>query len=207
MEKLEAIYRAAYEELPKLDPVLGPVIAQNGPLEAILQEDYFLALVQKVIYQQLSGKAAATIFRRVEELAGGRITPVKLASFSQEEFRTAGVSRQKFSYISDLSAHFIRDAAFFEHLDQHEDDEVVEKLVQIRGIGVWTAQMFLMFTLGRPDVFAPDDLGLQNAVIKLYGLAERPKRKELMVFAERWKPYRTAASRYLWLSLDGPAVV
>lgn len=207
MEELEGIHQEAFEALPKMDPVLGAVVEEIGVLEPVLQEDYFRALVQKIIYQQLSGKAAASILKRVEDMADGRYDPEVLASFSQAEYRAAGVSRQKYSYISDLCRNFIEDAAFFEHLEDHSDEEVTEKLTRVRGIGVWTAQMFLMFTLGRTDVFAPDDLGLANAIVKLYDFAEKPKRKELAAFAERWRPYRSMASRYLWRSLDGPAEV
>lgn len=207
MEKLQQIHEEAFEQLQVMDPVLGAEIKRIGFLEPILQEDYFQALVQKIIFQQLSGKAAGTILRRVEDMTEASYDPVVLASFSQAEYRACGVSRQKYSYISDLCKHFIEDAPFYQHLEDHSDDEVLEKLTRIRGIGVWTAQMFLMFTLGRTDIFAPEDLGLQNAIIKLYDFSERPKRKELAKFAERWKPYRSIASRYLWRSLDGPAEV
>jgi len=112
------------------------------------------------------------------------------------------LSGQKYKYIHDLAEHFVRDSMVFDHLDTLSDDDVIAELTKVKGIGVWTAQMFLMFTLVRPDVFAPDDRGLQLAIQKLYALPDVPPRSELETIAEAWAPYRTVASWHLWHSLD-----
>lgn len=197
-------FQTAATELSQVDQRLGKVIEQVGILTPSTQavESYFQALVQKITYQQLSTKAAGTILRRVEELIGGRYEPRHMLQFEAEAYRAAGLSRQKFGYISDLCRHFVEEPEFYTQLDQYEDAEVVKKLTQVKGIGVWTAQMFLMSPLGRKDVFAPDDVGLQNAVVRLYGFEKKPGKKELVKFAEQWAPHRTAASRYLWASLE-----
>ena len=194
-------YQEGSEFLANQDPVMKKVFDIVGPLEPIFQEDIFKSLVLKILSQQLSTKAAATIAGRMEAMIEAVYDPERMIGFSQEQYRAVGVSRQKFGYISDLCRAFIENRSFFEDLPSHENEEILEKLTQVKGIGVWTAQMFLMFTVGRIDVFAPDDVGLRNAIEKWYGVEERMKRKELDAFAERWKPYRTIASRYLWRSL------
>lgn len=196
-------YQEGSYQLAKLDPAFSPIIDVVGPLEPMFQEDYFKSLVLKILSQQLSTKAASTIAGRMELMIDGIYLPEKLASYNQEQFRAVGVSRQKYGYISDLCRAFIEDRDFFEELSEQEDNEILNKLTSVKGIGVWTAQMFLMFTVGRIDIFAPDDVGLRNAIEKLYGIEERMNRKALNTFAERWQPYRTIASRYLWKSLDG----
>ena len=194
-------YQKGSEFLAENDPVMNKVFDVVGPLEPIFQEDIFKSLVLKILSQQLSTKAAATIAGRMEAMIDGVYDPERMIGFNQDQYRAVGVSRQKFGYISDLCRAFIENRKFFEDLPSHGNDEILEKLTQVKGIGVWTAQMFLMFTVGRIDVFAPDDVGLRNAIEKWYGVEERMKRKELDAFAERWKPYRTIASRYLWRSL------
>src|SRR5262249_51818122 len=121
---------------------------------------------------------------------------------SPEQLRALGLSRSKGSYIHDLAEHFVRDAAVFDHLDRLPDADVIAELTRVKGIGIWTAQMFLMFTLGRLDVFAPDDVGLQRAIVQLYDLPAVPPRAELEALADRWRPYRTVACWHLWQSLD-----
>lgn len=188
--------------LKKNDPTLGRVVDVLGPIQLTHQTDYFKALVQKIVFQQLSTKAASTILGRMEELIEKRYDPESMVKYDQEAYRAAGISRQKYTYIADLCQHFLDEPSFYHNLDQQVDEDVISKLTAVRGIGVWTAQMFLMSTLGRPDVFAPDDVGLQNAIYNLYGINEKMNRKALIAFAERWKPYRSYASRYLWRSLD-----
>lgn len=203
-----AYFLKAAEELAAADPILGKVIDPGQPLSYRIQpvENYFKTLIQKIVYQQLSTKAAGTILRRMEDMLEGRYEPTHLLSFEQEDFRQVGISRQKYGYITDLSRHFADEPEFYTHLDQYSDEEVLKKLTEVKGIGNWTAQMFLMFTLGRPDIFAPDDVGIQNAVVKLYGLEKKPGKKVLVKMSEPWRPHRTLACRYLWHFLDNPPV-
>lgn len=194
--------QSAAEWLINNDERLAPVVQILGPLPVVKQDDHFRALVQKIVYQQLSTKAASTILGRMEAMIEHRYEPQHMVRFTQEDYRATGISRQKYGYISDLCQHFINEPEFYERLPELEDELVIDKLTQVKGIGRWTAQMFLMFTLGREDVFAPDDVGLQNAIYRLWGIEEKWNRKQFLAFAERWKPYRSYASRYLWRSLD-----
>lgn len=184
----------------QLDPLLGALIRQNGTTAREPRSDYFTSLVRAIVGQQLSVKAASTIFERLKQATG--LDPKKVNMLSEDAARALGLSRPKARYIHDLAEHFVKDSAVFNHLESLSDDDVIRELTAIKGIGVWTAQMFLMFTLTRPDVFAPDDVGLQAAMKRLYDWNELPPRSELEAFAERWKPYRTTASWHLWYSLD-----
>ena len=187
------------------DPLLAPIIEAAGPLDLRSGDKYFFTLVRKIVSQQLSVKAAHTIFTRLSQHVEHRFLPEVLAEISQEDYRSLGVSRQKYSYIMDLCRHYKEEPEAFSHLDTLPDEEVTRLLTSVKGIGVWTAQMFLMFNLGRLNVFAPDDVGLRNAMVAIYGLDD-PKKKELAAFAERWSPYKTIACWYLWHSLhNAPA--
>ena len=190
----------AQHYLAKHDPKLGELIAQNGPIARQPRRDYFASLTRAIVGQQISVKAAASIFARFEELT--QLKPENVVALSEEDIKTIGLSRSKARYIQDLAQHFVEDSAVYNHLESLSDDQVVQELTAVKGIGVWTAQMFLMFTLVRPDVFAPDDVGLQKAIVKLYGLDAVPPRSELELMAEKWKPYRTVACWHLWHSLD-----
>lgn len=191
---------AAERFLVKSDPILGKIIKENGHLDISTQGNYFVSLCESIISQQISVKAAATIYSRFQNKT--MLRPEKVLKLSDEEAKLIGLSGQKRQYVRDLARHFVEDSAIFDHLDSLNDDEVVKELTRIKGIGVWTAQMFLMCTLGRPDVFAADDLGILNAITKIYDLHERPKRIEALQFAERWVPYRTSACYHLWHHLD-----
>lgn len=190
--------------LAKADPVLGRLIDANGPLECKQREGYFASLARSIIGQQISVKAAAKIMERFQEVTN--MDPRRTVSLTEDEAKVIGLSGQKYNYIRDLAEHFVRDSMIFNHLETLSDDEVIAELTKVKGIGVWTAQMFLMFTLARPDVFAPDDRGLQLAVKKLYGMAEIPSRAELEDIAAVWTPYRTLASWHLWHSLDNEPI-
>ncbi len=180
------------------DPLLGTLIDTHGHLDERERSDHFTSLARTIIGQQISVKAATTIFGRFE--ARTHCDPVAVASLSESDSKHIGLSGQKWSYLHNLATHFIEDSAIFDHLETLSDDDVIAELTRVKGIGVWSAQMFLMFTLGRPDVFAADDRGLQLAVEKLY---ERTfTRRELEQFATRWAPYRTTACLHLWRSLD-----
>jgi len=200
MSDLEKQITKATESLIALDPVLGKVISNHGPIARMPRDNYFAALVGSIVGQQISVKAAASILGRLKDMT--RLDPVRIAALDDVTIKAIGLSRQKVSYLKDLAAHFVADASVFNHLENLPDDEVIAELIKVKGIGVWTAQMFLMFTLVRLDVFAPDDAGLQQAIKRLYGFEILPKRAELIVFSERWQPYRTVASWYLWASLD-----
>jgi DNA-3-methyladenine glycosylase II len=190
----------AEQELTKLDPDMGILIKRNGPINHTEREDYFTALSSGIISQQISVKAAAKIFERFKDIT--KLDPAQVATMTDDDIKTIGLSGQKSRYLRDLAEHFVQDSAIFNHLDTLPDDEVILELTKVKGIGVWTAQMFLMFTLVRPDVFAPDDRGLQLAIQKMYGLSDVPGRSELEEIAAKWSPYRTTASWHLWHSLD-----
>lgn len=191
---------AAERFLVKSDPILGKIIKENGHLDISTQGNYFVSLCESIISQQISVKAAATIYSRFQNKT--MLRPEKVLKLSDEEAKLIGLSGQKRQYVRDLARHFVEDSAIFDHLDSLNDDEVVKELTRIKGIGVWTAQMFLMCTLGRPDVFAADDLGVLNAIAKVYNMPKRPTRGEALAIAERWKPYRTTACYHLWHHLD-----
>ena len=196
--------RTALKHLRATDPVLRAVIDRVGPFRLTTDPDRFRALVRSIIAQQISGSAARSIRGRVERLAGpGRLTAAKLMELAPGELRAAGVSPQKLRYLLDL-AQKVRDGQVRLHRVAHLGDaEVIEELVQVKGIGVWTAQMFLMFSLGRLDVFPHDDLGIRSALKNLYALRELPDRETSHKIAAPWRPYATVASWYCWRSLEG----
>jgi len=189
----------AESKLAKLDPDLAKLIKLQKPITHRVREDYFYSLCSSIIGQQVSVAAAAAIFGRFEEATNS--DPVKILSLKDEEMRAIGLSRQKTSYLRDLAQHFAEDPDVYKHLDKLGDEEVIKELVEIKGIGPWTAQMFLMFTLVRLDVFAPDDVGIQRAMKQLYNWDELPSRDELIKIADKWRPYRTVACWHLWKSL------
>lgn len=191
-------YTTAEKSLTTLDPQLGALIVAHGTIPLRPERDYFEALSSAIIGQQISVKAAAKIYERFRSET--QLDPLATSLLTEDQVKTIGLSGQKSRYIRDLAAHFVQDSAVFNHLDSLADDEVISELTRVKGIGVWTAQMFLIFTLHRPDVFAPDDRGLQLAVEKLYDRTF--SRSELEQFAERWAPYRSTACLHLWHSLD-----
>lgn len=184
--------------LAQVDPLLGEVISRHGHIESKSTHGYFEALSSSIVGQQISVKAAAKIFNRFQDITD--LQPEKVAHMSDEDIKAIGLSGRKSQYLRDLAEHFLRDSAVFNHLHSLPDDEVVSELTKVKGIGVWTAQMFLIFTLHRPDVFAPDDRGLQLAVEKLYDRSFT--RSELSHLAEKWSPYCSTACLHLWRSLE-----
>jgi DNA-3-methyladenine glycosylase II len=198
-------YSAARRHLMKADPKLGVVIKRVGACElhAVAPRDPFEALCMSIASQQLSIKAADTIFRRFCDLfpPGRRPSPDRVMTLSDDEIRAVGFSRPKVSFIKDLAAHVIDGRLDLKGLKKHPDDEVMRQLVAVKGIGVWTAEIFLMFRLGRPDILPADDLGLMNAVHRVYGLRKRPDAKQLRRLGEAWRPHRSVAAWYLWQSL------
>ena len=198
-------HRTALSYLRRVDPVLAQIIRQVGtpPPPPRRAGTHYDALVRSIIYQQLSGKAAGTIHRRFRELYPKKQPKAQLVlATSDEALRGAGLSRQKIGYLRDLSARVVDGSLPLAHLGRLSDDEIIEHLVQVKGIGRWTVHMFLMFRLGRPDVLPELDLGIQNAMQRAYGLKARPKPKEVLRLGERWRPHASTASWYLWRSLE-----
>lgn len=189
----------AEKELQILDPRIGELIKLQAPLVYKPRTNYFFSLCRSIVGQQVSVAAAATIFARLETATD--MDPKKVVKLSETQIKAIGLSRQKAGYIKDLAQHFVDNPEVYNHLGQLSDEEVIDDLTAVKGIGVWTAQMFLMFTLVRLDVFAPDDIGLQRAMKNLYGWKSVPKKDKLEKTAELWRPYRTVACWHLWQSL------
>jgi DNA-3-methyladenine glycosylase II len=191
--------------LLRSDAVLAALIKRHGPcgLAAAQRADHFSALVRAITNQQLSTKAAATIYGRLAALMpGGTPTPDGVGSVTNAQLREVGYSRQKIGYLRDLSAHVLDGTLDLDTIHNLSDDEVIAALTQVKGIGRWSAEMFLMFRLHRPDVLPVDDLGIVNAVKKVYGLRKRPTADRIRKIGEAWRPYRSVASWYLWRTLD-----
>lgn len=198
-------YRTAIAHLKRVDRVLAAVIERVGPcqMEQRRTGTHYDALVRSIVFQQLSGKAAGTIHRRFAELyPGNRIRAELVLATTDALLRGAGLSRQKIGYLRDLSRRVAERSLPLAHLGRLPDDAIIEHLVQVKGIGRWTVQMFLMFRLGRPDVLPELDLGVQNAIQRAWGLATRPTPKEVVRIGEPWRPYSSVASWYLWRSLE-----
>ena len=192
----------------KKDPVMAAIIARVGPFAMQYREPTFETLVRSIVYQQLSGKVAAVIFRRLHEAAGeAQLTPEGVMRMRPERMRRLGLSAQKTLYIRELAKHTRRGKVILEALPGMEDVAVIEHLTQVKGIGVWTAQMFLMFALRRPDVLPVADLGIRSAMKKAYGLKDLPKPAEMEQIAAAWKPHMTIACWYLWRSLENLAAL
>jgi DNA-3-methyladenine glycosylase II len=198
-------YTRARRILIRRDPVLGKAIKQIGPclLAERQRKDHLTALVGAIVSQQLSTKAAATIFGRLAALFPDNVIPghEAIAALDDQRLRSVGLSGQKVSYLRDLCARLNDGRLVLDDLDTLEDEEVIARLVAVKGFGRWTAEMFLMFRLHRPDVLPVGDLGIVNAVQRLYGLRKRPDPKRLMKLGEPWRPYRSVACWYLWQSL------
>jgi DNA-3-methyladenine glycosylase II len=200
-------------DLRAADPVLRGAIDRVG-LQAIgdaragRPDDHYGALVRSIVGQQLSTKAARAIYTRLTERFGGRApTPEQVLADDADELRAAaGLSRAKVGFLRSLAEHVLDGSLELERLDELSDEDVIKELIAVKGLGVWTAHMFLMFHLQRPDVLAVGDLGIRRAVMVLYGLPELPAPAELEEIAEPWRPHRTLACRFLWRSLDATPV-
>ncbi len=189
----------------KKDPVLAKIIAAVGPYTVEYGEPRFENLARSIVYQQLSGKVASVIFGRLKEaVGGGALTPDGIMKLRPDRMRKLGLSAAKTLYIRELAKHTRRGTVVFEQLPEMADDDVVTHLTQVKGIGVWTAHMFLMFALRRPDVLPVGDLGIRMAMKKAWELEELPKPAEMERIAAGWRPYASVACWYLWRSLDGP---
>jgi DNA-3-methyladenine glycosylase II len=198
--------RKSISWLKKTDPVLNGLIEQVGPCRIRYLEPDFEALVKSIVYQQLSGKAASTIFGRLSATAGdGRLTPESALRLTPDKMRALGLSRQKIAYIRDIAGQTLSGAVDFDALRAMPDDEVTRVLTGLKGVGAWTVHMFLIFSLRREDVLPSGDLGIRVAVRKAYGLEALPTPSEVEEMGEKWRPYRTIASWYLWRSLEPDA--
>jgi DNA-3-methyladenine glycosylase II len=194
--------RKAINYLKKSDPVLSAIIERVGPFRMNYEEPAFPSLAEAIVYQQLHGKAAATIFGRLAALTGNPLTPEGILKLSEEQMRAVGLSKQKLSYLRDLAAKTHSGELDFTRLPELPDAEVIKQLTQVKGIGVWTAHMFLMFALRRPNVLPTGDLGVQMAIRKHYRKRKLPKPAQMEKIAKRWEPYRSVACWYLWKSMD-----
>lgn len=194
--------RKAVNHLKQSDAVLASVIARVGPCQVAYREPTFEALARSIVFQQLSTKAARTIYGRLEEAAGGKLTPEAIRNLSIGEMRRCGLSKQKIGYIRDLAEHALSGRVDFEKLPSMSDDEVIIALTDIKGVGVWTAHMFLIFALRRPNVLPTGDLGVRTAIQRLYGKRKLPTPAQMEKLAESWHPYCSYAAWYLWRSLE-----
>lgn len=189
----------------KNDPKLFAVIQEIGiikPYEIRNSGDYFSDLCESIVGQQLSGKAASTIWGRFLQLMPKKkVTPQNVLKVDTEDMRKAGMSYGKVKYVKDLAQKVKDKEIHLDKLNEMSDQEVIDELVKVKGIGPWTAEMFLMFTLGRPDIFSHGDLGLRNGIKKIYKL-ENPTKDEVEKLCKKWSPYRSFASRVLWRSLE-----
>jgi DNA-3-methyladenine glycosylase II len=199
---------SALEHLRACDPILGQLIDRIGPLDASAHrrgrpQDPYGVLVRSIVGQQLSTKAAQTIFDRVIDLFGGQIpTPENLLAVDRKDLRLAGLSESKVSYLRDLAQHIDGGRLDLASLWDLSDEEVSAQLTQVKGLGQWTADMFLLFCLKRPDVLAAGDLGIKRAVARLYTDGKPPQPRELFELSKPWRPNRSLACLYLWRSLD-----
>ncbi|PYV60771.1 MAG: DNA-3-methyladenine glycosylase 2 family protein [Acidobacteria bacterium] len=224
--------RKAVLHLKKSDPAMRSIIERIGACKMQFGEPTFHSLAEAIVYQQLNGKAALTIFKRFAALAGEPLTPAGILKLTPEQLRSVGLSKQKSSYLFDMSERADRGDLDFSRLSEMSDDEVIEHLTQVKGVGVWTAHMFLIFTLRRPNILPVGDFGVRMAMYKHYlekkaaknghgsphplktansgtPVKKGPKRKivlpkpeQMEKIAKRWEPYRSIACWYLWQSLD-----
>jgi DNA-3-methyladenine glycosylase II len=194
--------RKAILYLKKSDPVMRAIIERVGAYRIEYGEPTFHSLAESILYQQLNGKAAVTIFKRFTDQTSDPVTPEGILKLTDAQMRAVGLSKQKTSYLRDLAEKTKAGLLDFRQLEHLSDDEVIEHLTQVKGVGVWTAHMFLMFTLRRPDILPTGDYGVQMAIKKYYRKRKLPKPKDMEKIAKAWVPYRSIACWYLWRSLD-----
>lgn len=192
---------AALRHLRRRDPVLGAVIDRVGPCQLRRQTNRYQSLLRAIIAQQISSSAARSIWGRIQLAAGAsNLNPELFGGLEDSQLRAAGVSPQKLRYVRDLTEKVASGQLRLAGLHRRDDEKVIAELIQVKGIGVWTAQMFLMFSLGRPDVLPHGDLGIQSAMRTLYELKELPDRETCHQIAQPWRPWATYACWYLWRS-------
>ncbi len=194
--------QTALDYLSQQDVVLAEIIAKVGPCAIMPRKNYYKALVNSIIAQQISVSASRSIRNKFMELIDQNLEPESVLPYSILQLRSAGLSIQKASYIYDLSLKFAQNKTVYNHLGRFSDEEVIKMLTEVKGIGVWTAQMFLIFSLGRLDVLPLDDVGFRNAVQIQYNMKSNPSKNRLERLAAKWKPYRSVAVWYLWQAVD-----
>ncbi len=201
---LDGSPEAALAHLRAADTVLASIIERVGPYAMQYREPTFRALVRSIVFQQLHGKAAQAIFARLEAKAGGEITPESILKLRPAQMRSLGLSKQKLTYIRDLARKTRDGLVEFDRFPQMSDEEVIAELTKVKGIGEWTAHMFLMFALRRPNILPTGDYGVRSAMRKAYGMKVMPKPRTMERIAKSWHPYCSVASWYMWRSLDVP---
>ncbi len=194
-------WQHAVAQLSKTDTVMARLIASHPDASLVSRGDPFLTLARSIVGQQISVRAADTIWSRLRE-AVPEISPTTILAHPAEALRRCGLSARKVEYLFDLATHFGTGQIHTDRWPSMSDAEIIGELTAVRGIGVWTVEMFLIFNQLRPDVFPLDDIGLQKAVAKHYWAGERPGRSQLIGIGERWRPWRSVATWYLWRSLD-----
>jgi DNA-3-methyladenine glycosylase II len=194
--------REALEHLSSADPIMAAIIERVGPYAVNYREPTFEALARSIVFQQLNGHAALTIFNRLLAAAGSPLTPEGVLRLRMPTLRRVGLSTQKATYIRDLAKRTAAGELDFSRMHEMSDDDVIAALTKVKGVGEWTAQMFLMFALRRPDVLPTLDYGVRAAMMKAYRLRKMPKPERMHQIARKWHPYRSVASWYLWRSLD-----
>lgn len=194
------VYKNNSDEVSYLiekDPNLIPLFNKTKEVVVHVSKDYYKSLVQTIISQQLSSKVAQVIMSRFEKLMEGDITPKHILNKDDEALKSIGLSRPKIKYLKSLAEHVINHDLKFEQFEQMSDQEIIDELVKVKGIGIWTAQMFLMFSMGREDVFSTLDLGLRNALKLLLNQPDM-SHDDIEAYSIKWKPYRSIVSHYLW---------
>ena len=203
MTQLEAMLAKADEHLAQACPHMARLVSQHGPCALKLRPEPFQMLVRSITAQQISGAAARSIMRRLEAaVEPAAITPAAVFGCGEETLRSVGYSARKATYLLGLAREVLDGSLDFDQLAAKSDDEIVERLSELRGIGVWTAQMYLIFCLGRPDVFPYDDLGVRQALRNFHRLEDLPRKREAIELAAPWRPYASVASWYCWRSID-----
>jgi len=188
--------------LKQNDLVIAGIIEKENRCDLKPSRTYFKNLVRSIISQQLSSKAANTIYRRFVTKIGNKVIPQNIINLEDIHFREAGISKQKMNYLIELSKIYIKDEKFFRSLSKHTNTEIINELTKIKGVGLWTAQMFLMFSVNRLDVLPLDDIGIQNSIKMHYKLKGKPDKKKIIKIAKNWGEYSSIACWYLWESLD-----
>jgi len=199
--------RRALNHLKKSDPVLCAIIERVGPFRMQYRDPTFEALVRSIVFQQLNGRAARTIYDRLVTAAGGIVTPESMLKLTPAQMRAAGLSKQKLSYIRDLAERTHAGEVDFAALSSLTDEEVITTLTKVKGIGEWTAHMFLIFALQRPNVLPTGDYGVRAAIKRAYRKRKLPTPAAMEKLAKSWHPYCSVAAWYLWRSMDGNAEV
>lgn len=201
---MDGLYFAkACRSLRRRDPIMRKAIKLVGPCAITIDRNGFRMLVRSIVGQQLSTSAAATIWQRFLVLNGGRrVSPMKMLLFSTAQLRGVGLSKAKCRAVLSMAKSIVNSEVRLSELKSLSDDEVMDELIKLRGVGPWTAQMYLMFSLGRSDVFPTGDLGIVNAVTALYEFKDPASETDMLQISQSWRPHRTIASWYLWQALD-----